>query len=43
MVTQNYVEKHIKIGIEALKLVRRHGSSVKHLRFEDDFDRGHET
>jgi AMP nucleosidase len=42
-VTANYVEKHIKIGIEALKLVRRRGRSVKHLRFEDDFDGGHET
>ena len=39
-VTATYVEKHIKIGIEALKLVRRRGRSVKHLRFEDDFDKG---
>ena len=37
-VTTNFVEKHIKIGIEALKLVRRHGRSVKHLRFEEDLD-----
>jgi AMP nucleosidase len=43
VVTKNYVETHIKIGIEALKLVRRRGRSVKHLRFEDDFDRGVET
>jgi AMP nucleosidase len=43
VVTANYVERHIKIGIEALKLVRRHGRSVKHLRFEDDFDAGPET
>jgi AMP nucleosidase len=35
-VTANYVEKHIKVGVEALKLVRRRGRSVKHLRFEDD-------
>lgn len=35
-ITANYVEKHIKVGIEALKLVRRHGRSVKHLRFEAD-------
>ncbi|MET0255541.1 MAG: AMP nucleosidase [Luteibacter sp.] len=35
-VTANFVERHIKVGIEALKLVRRHGRSVKHLRFEDD-------
>lgn len=38
VVTANYVERHIKIGIEALRLVRRRGRSVKHLRFEDDFD-----
>ena len=37
-VTTNFVEKHIKIGIEALKLVRRHGRSVKPLRFEEDLD-----
>jgi AMP nucleosidase len=43
VVTANYVEKHIQIGIEALKLVRRRGRSVKHLRFEDDFDAGHEA
>jgi AMP nucleosidase len=42
-VTENYVEMHIKIGMEALKVVRRRGRSVKHLRFEDDFDRGRET
>jgi AMP nucleosidase len=34
VVTANFVEAHIKIGIEALKLIRRHGKSVKHLRFE---------
>jgi AMP nucleosidase len=38
-VTANFVERHIKVGIEALKLVRRHGRSVKHLRFEDDSER----
>ena len=42
-VTENYVERHIRIGVEALKLVRRRGRSVKHLRFEDGFDRGHDT
>jgi AMP nucleosidase len=42
VVTANYVERHIKIGVEALKLVRRRGRSVKHLRFEDDFDAGHD-
>jgi AMP nucleosidase len=35
-VTANFVEKHIKVGIESLRLVRRHGRSVRHLRFEDD-------
>lgn len=35
-ITENFVEAHIKIGIEALKLVRRRGRSVKHLRFEED-------
>lgn len=33
-VTDNFVESHITIGIEALKLIRRHGKSVKHLRFD---------
>ena len=35
MITANFVEAHIRVGIEALKLVRRRGRSVKHLRFED--------
>jgi AMP nucleosidase len=34
IVTNNFVEKHIRIGLEALRLIRRHGKSVKHLRFE---------
>src|SRR6478609_1033172 len=38
LITSNFVEAHIKIGIEALKLVRRRGRSVKHLRFEDGAD-----
>lgn len=38
VITANFVEAHIKIGVEALKLVRRHGRSVKHLRFEEDLD-----
>jgi AMP nucleosidase len=33
-VTQQFVRRHIEIGIEALRLIRRHGKSVKHLRFE---------
>jgi AMP nucleosidase len=33
-VTQHYVERHIKIGIDALKEIRDQGRSVKHLRFD---------
>ena len=40
LITENFVEAHIRIGIEALKLVRRNGRSVKHLRFEDDPEQG---
>lgn len=32
-VSDGFVQAHITIGIEALKLVRRNGKSVKHLRF----------
>ncbi len=34
-VTQSFVEPHIQIGIEALRLIRRNGKSVKHLRFDE--------
>jgi AMP nucleosidase len=34
-ITENFVDRHINIGIEALRLIRRHGKSVKHLRFEE--------
>ena len=34
-VTEKFVEDHIKIGIEALKLIARGGKSVKHLLFDD--------
>ncbi len=34
-VTDVFVERHIKIGVEALRLIRRHGKSVKHLRFDE--------
>jgi AMP nucleosidase len=37
-VTGQFVERHIRIGVEALKLVRRHGRSVKHLRFEEEIE-----
>jgi AMP nucleosidase len=35
IVSANFVENHITIGIEALRLIRRHGKSVKHLRFDE--------
>ena len=35
-VTTRFVERHIRIGVESLRLVRRRGRSVRHLRFEDD-------
>jgi AMP nucleosidase len=37
-VKARYVADHVRIGIEALKLVRRNGRSMKHLRFEDELD-----
>ncbi|HET7932354.1 MAG TPA: AMP nucleosidase [Rhodanobacteraceae bacterium] len=37
-VKARFVEDHIRIGIEALKLVRRNGRSMKHLRFEDELE-----
>ena len=37
-ITSQFVEAHLWIGIEALKLVRRNGRSVKHLRFEADVE-----
>jgi AMP nucleosidase len=33
-VTTNYVEKHIKIGIDSLKQLINNGNTVKHLRFD---------
>jgi AMP nucleosidase len=36
LVTANYVEDHIKIGIESLKQLINNGLTVKHLRFEDE-------
>jgi AMP nucleosidase len=35
VVSSQFVERHITIGIEALRLIRRHGKSVKHLRFDE--------
>lgn len=34
-ITENFVNRHIEIGVEALKLIRRDGKSVKHLRFDE--------
>lgn len=34
-VSEQFVDLHIQIGIEALKLIRRHGKSVRHLRFDE--------
>ena len=34
-VTSTFVDRHIRIGLEALRLIRRHGTSVKHLRFDE--------
>ncbi|WP_394835877.1 AMP nucleosidase [Pendulispora rubella] len=35
LVSASYVDTHIQVGIEALKLIRRHGKSVRHLRFDE--------
>ena len=34
-VSVDFVDNHINVGIEALKLIRRNGKSVRHLRFDD--------
>ncbi len=34
-ITDEFVERHVQVGIEALRLIRRHGKSVKHLRFDE--------
>jgi AMP nucleosidase len=34
-VTTNFVERHIKIGIESLKQLINNGHTVKHLKFEE--------
>lgn len=34
-VTTNFVEKHVKIGIDSLKQLINNGNTVKHLRFEE--------
>jgi AMP nucleosidase len=35
VVTRDHAERHVLIGLEALRLIRRHGKSVKHLKFEE--------
>jgi AMP nucleosidase len=35
VVTDRFVERHITVGVEALRLIRRDGRSVKHLRFDE--------
>ncbi|MGH8114903.1 MAG: AMP nucleosidase [Rhodanobacteraceae bacterium] len=37
-VKADFVENHVRIGVEALRLVRRNGRSVKHLRFDDELE-----
>lgn len=34
-VSTEFVENHIQVGIEALRLIRRKGKSVRHLRFNE--------
>ena len=34
-VSADYVDNHITVGIEALRLIRRNGKSVRHLRFDE--------
>jgi AMP nucleosidase len=33
-VTENFVQKHLQIGIDALEELANSGESVKHLRFD---------
>lgn len=35
-VSANFAELHLKMGIDSLLLLKKHGKSVKHLRFEDE-------
>ena len=32
-VTENFVKKHIEIGIQSLQEIKNNGTSVKHLRY----------
>ena len=33
-VTENYVLKHVQIGIEALEMIKQDKKTVKHLKFD---------
>ena len=33
-ITEKFIDKQIKIGIDAINIIRRNGSSVKHLKFD---------
>jgi AMP nucleosidase len=33
-VTRNFMELHVKMGVEALRELKNSGESVKHLRFQ---------
>jgi len=35
-VTAKFVDEHVQIGIDAMKLLRDNGRSVKHLKFFDE-------
>ena len=35
IVIREFAEGQIQVGIEALRLIRRHGRSVRHLRFDE--------
>jgi AMP nucleosidase len=35
-VTDSFVQRHIEIGVEALKLIRRRRKGVRYLWFEDE-------
>jgi AMP nucleosidase len=34
-VSASYGESHIQAGVEALRLIRRNGKSVRHMRFDE--------
>ena len=36
LITQNFVEKHLEIGVDALLEIKNSGLAIKHLRFDMD-------